>query len=217
MGNKIDILDFFRVVKKERLFLFLSFFCPTLVAMIVSLLLPKSYTSYAKILAPEVAAGGILSASPFGALGGLNLSGGAISAQALLSILHSDRMALDVIKKFKIKDLYNLKYTEDAVNYVREEMVLVELDELEGTINIEVITRNPELSRDVVVFCIENLNKIMEELKLAVEKPFFKVIDKPLIPERKSAPIVKLNMAIAGFLGLIFGFVFVYFRIKILS
>jgi len=217
MENKIDILDFFKVVKKERLFLFLSFFCPTLIAMIVSLLLPKSYTSYVKMLAPEVAAGGAISASPFGALSAFSLSGKSVSAQAIMSILQSDRMTLDIIKTFKINDLYNFKYTEDVIKYVTEEMVRIELDELEGTINVYVTTNSPEFSKNIAVFYLGNLGKIMEDLELAVEKPFVKVIDEPVIPEKKSAPKVKLNMAIAGSLGLIFGFVFIYFRVKIFS
>jgi len=217
MENKIDILDFFRILKKERMLLFLSFFCPTLITMIVSLLLPKSYTSYSKMLAPEVAAGGTITASPFGALSGFDLSGGSIGAQAIITLLQSDRMSLDVIGKFGIKDLYNFEYNEEAIDYVTEEMVQVELGELEGTITVYVTTKTPKLSRDIAVFYLDNLVKIMEDLELAVEKPFIKVIDQPVIPEKKSAPKVRLNMAIAGFLGLIFGFLFVYFRTKIIA
>jgi uncharacterized protein involved in exopolysaccharide biosynthesis len=217
MENKIEVLDFFRVIKKERLFIFLSFFIPTLIAMVVSLLLPKSYTSYAKILAPEVAAGGTLSASPLGVLSGLNLSGKSISTQGIIAILECDRMSLDVINEFKIKELYDFEYDEVAINYVKEGMVRVELDENEGTITTYVTTNSPEFSRDIAGFYLDNLVKIMEDLKLVVEKPFVTVLDEPVIPVIKSAPKVKSNMAIAGFLGLIFGFVFVYFRTKVLS
>lgn len=215
MENNMDIKEFLRILRRECLFIVFSLLGPAIVAMIVSLLLPKSYTSSVTILAPEVESGGSLTASPFGAISRIGLKGEIISVQAVLAILQSGRMTSDVVVKFKIKELYKFKDNEAAAKYLKKKMIQISLKEDEGTITTFVTSKSPELSRDIAAFYIENLNRINEELKLTAKKPLVKVLDKPYIPKKKSAPRVKFNMAIAGFLGLVFGLIYIYLKEKI--
>ncbi|HDI83167.1 MAG TPA: hypothetical protein ENF18_05195 [candidate division WOR-3 bacterium] len=210
----VDLLDILKTLRRNFWLLFFSFFGPAMIAMGVSLLLPKAYTSYVRVLAPEVEAGGTISSSPFSAISGLKLGKTQISTQAIMALLKSDRMFYSIARHFNLKEKLHKKQVGEAVKYLRKKMVSIDLDEDNGIIEIAVTTYWPELSRDMALYFVENLNKINEEMKLCVKKDVVKILDYPGVPRRKSRPKIKLNMAMAGFIGLILGVFYIYIKEK---
>jgi len=214
MKDSIDILNLLKVIRKRLFFLVSSFIIPAVVAMVISFLLPPAYTSSLTIFAPEVAAGGSISTGLLTAFTTFRPKGAEISTQAVIGMLKSQRMIYRVIQNFDLIKLYKFRDIESAADYVRKKMISVEFNEGEGVITISVTTRWRTLSKDIAYFYVQNLNEINEELKLTSMKDIAKILDFPTIPLKKSKPKVKLNMAIAGLVGLFFGSVFIYVQEK---
>lgn len=214
MSDTLDMFKLSGLLKNYKWFFIVSFFGPAIVALIVSLFIPKSYTAHIRVLTPEVSSGGLLSAGPLAAISGLKLRTSTVSYQSVIAILKSYRIVSDVVKKYNIKRLYRFKDNDQAADYVRKKMVSISLNEDEGVIEIDVISRFPKLSRDIAAFYIEDLEKINQEIHITSVKPLVRILDYPAIPKKKSSPKTKFNMAIAGLLGLFFGFVYVYIKEK---
>jgi len=202
-----DIIEVLRTLRKRKIFLMACFFIPAVIALIISFLIPKRYTSETTILAPEVAAGGGIIQTPFG---GFSTSG----LQALIALLGSDKMLADVVEKFEIIKVLEFKNKREAMIYLSEEMTSIELFTNEGIIKIVVESLSPAMSKNIIEFYLENLEKLNTEFKLSTQSPIVKVISPAYLPEKKSFPKTKTNIAIAGLLGFIIGLLYIYFKEK---
>lgn len=214
MEDKTDLMKIFRIMKNNLLFLFLAFLIPVLITMVISLIVPKSYTASEKILAPEVASGGSISSNPFGLLSSLGIKGKGFSTQSMIAIMKSDYMMSDIVDSFNIKEMYRIKEKRDAMEYLKKKLISISVNNVDGTISISITTRSPETSYNIARFFIYNLDNINRKLNLTTQQPISVIINPPYIPINKSGPKIKLNMAIAGFLGLLFGFTFLYIKAK---
>ena len=118
----------------------------------------------------------------------------------------------DLIRKFNILEYYNFEKERPAIEFVKEKITNIEFLADEGIIKLSVETYSPETSKNILEFYINNLNKLNQEFKLTTESPLLKIISPPFLPEKKSFPKTKINMAIAGLGGLICGLLFIYFK-----
>lgn len=212
--DEFDLLEVIRNLWNRKVFLLLCFLMPAIIAMIVSLLLPKRYMSSATILAPEVAAGGGIIQTPFGGFSTSNLGQNIISSQAVIALLKSDNMLKEVVEHFNIVKGLGFKNKREAMEFIRNEMSFIEFISEEGVIKISVWAYSPSRSKEMVGFYLSTLEKLNETLELTSQSPLVKIISPPYIPERKSFPKTKMNMSIAGFSGLLIGLLYIYFKEK---
>lgn len=211
-NDELDIIQIFNRLWDKKIFLMFCTIIPTVIAMIVSFLIPKRYTSETTFLAPEVAAGGGIIQTPFGGFSSSGLGQNALTSQAVIALLKSDIMIKDLIRKFNILEYYNFEKERPAIEFVKEKITNIEFLADEGIIKLSVETYSPETSKNILEFYINNLNKLNQEFKLTTESPLLKIISPPFLPEKKSFPKTKINMAIAGLGGLICGLLFIYFK-----
>jgi len=211
-NEELDLMEIFHKLWSKKFFLMFCVLIPAIIALIVSLLIPKRYTAITTILAPEVAAGGGVIQTPFGGFSTSGLGESTISSQALIALLKSDRMLEDVIDQFNLIKVLRIEKRRDAIEFLRDEMSLIEFLADAGTINISVWSYSPEMSKKIVEFYLENLEKLNRTLELTSIYPIVKVLSPPFVPEEKSFPKVKINMAIAGLGGLICGLLFFYIK-----
>lgn len=213
--NEFDLLEIIRKLWEKKFFLLFCFFVPAIIALIVTLLIPKRYTSSATILAPEVAAGGGVIQTPFGGFSASNLGQNVISSQAVIALLKSDEMLEDMVAHFNLVEKLRFEKKRGAMKFVKEEMTSIEFFSNEGVINITVETNSPDMSKSMVEFYLSNLEKLNSAFELSSQNPVVKVISPPYLPEKKSFPKTKMNIGVAGFLGLVLGLLYIYFREKI--
>jgi uncharacterized protein involved in exopolysaccharide biosynthesis len=214
-NEELDLLEIIHKLWKKKFFLMVCVLIPAIIAMVVSFLLPKKYTSSATILAPEVAGGGGIIQTPFGGISTSGLGKKTISSQAVIALLKSDEMILSIINHFHLKEKLGIKKERATIKYVSQKMTSIELLAETGVIKISVETNSKELSKAILDFYLSNLEVLNDKYKLTSDYPVVKVISPPYIPERKSFPKPKMNMEIAGFLGLILGLSYIYLKEKI--
>jgi uncharacterized protein involved in exopolysaccharide biosynthesis len=213
-NEELDLIEIFHTLWNRKFFLCFCTFIPAIIALTISLLIPKKYTSETTFLAPEVAAGGGIIQTPFGGFSNSGLGQSTLTSQSVIALLKSDIMIKDFIEQFNIMKYYNFEKERDAIEFVKEKMTSIEFIADEGVIKLSVETYSPEVSKTMVEFYINNLKPLNEKLKLTTDSPIVKIISPPYTPEEKSFPKIKTNAAIAGLLGLICGLTFVYFKEK---
>jgi len=213
-NEELNLIEIFNDLWRKKFFLGFCFFIPAIVALIVSFLIPKRYTSETTFLAPEVAAGGGIIQTPFGGFSSSGLGQSSITSQAVIALLKSDIMIKELIEQFNIMEHYDFEKERDAIEFVKEKMTYIEFIADEGIIKLSVETYSPEVSKAMLEFYINNLKLLNQEFKLTTETPIVKIISPPYIPQEDSFPNTKLNVIIAGFLGLMTGLLFIYFKSK---
>lgn len=212
--DEFDLLEIIRKLWGKKFFLMYCVFIPAIIALVVSLLIPKRYSSSATVLSPEVASGGGIIQTPFGGFSSSGLGQSTISSQAVIALLKSDKMLEDMVDHFNLVEELRFKKKRSAMEFLRDEMSSVELVANEGIIKISVWAFSPKMSKKMVEFYLANLENLNRTLEMTTQSPVVKVISPPFVPEKKSFPRVKFNMVVSGFLGLIVGLLFIYFKEK---
>lgn len=96
-----------------------------------------------------------------------SLSIGASSDEIIFSMLKSRRMSRDINEHFNLSSKRRFWWRLDT--YV-----------VTGGFAVEVKGSDPELTRDITNFAVENLDKINSELQVTTQKPMVKVLDSAL-------------------------------------
>ena len=177
--KEIKAVDILTILFERRWFLIKNFLLVAVASVIISLLLPKWYTSSSVILPPASSAPE-LSAFTSGSLG--NILGGMAgmsnnSVDVYLAILNSRTLRQTVIDKFNLADVYELKgdYYIETVFKILNERTGVNYDMDTGVITVSYLDKDPQLAADVANFYISQLDKINKELsvqKAKIEREF---------------------------------------------
>jgi uncharacterized protein involved in exopolysaccharide biosynthesis len=165
--EEINLLELVKVVVKRRLLI--ARFCGSIaiLAVVVSLLLPKIYSATAKILPPQKEAYGGLSAllGQMGGLGGLAAGigiGG--SSDLYLGILKSRSVADAVIKRFDLAKEFKTK-TPDDTRKVLEKVVKMQAAK-DGIITITAEDKDPQRAAALANAFVEELGRKSVQLNL---------------------------------------------------
>ena len=187
--------------------------------MVVSFLLPKYYKSETMVLCIAPEAGGLsgaLSASPLaGALG--SIGGLTTPADKILVYLKSRTVAEMVIRRFDLMRIFNESkwdaakgawknpekppFREDAVKKLNKDVTSFKKSK-EGTITITVEWKDPKLAADMANYYVVALAEFMKDKAVTTT---VQVVDPAVPAEKKSWPIIRLNMMLAGLLSLFAG------------
>lgn len=135
------------------------------VAVIVSLLLPKTFTGITRMLPPQQ--GQSTAAAMLGQLGGLaGLAGGSLGiknpSDLYIGMLKSQTVADALIDRFKLRELYDEKYLVDARKELARNSRFV--SEKSGIITVETDAGDPTLAADLANAYVEELHKLTSTL-----------------------------------------------------
>ncbi|MDD2890061.1 MAG: Wzz/FepE/Etk N-terminal domain-containing protein [bacterium] len=212
MSEEINILDYFKVIKKHWRLLVILFIVIEIITFVFSITRTKLYDATATILQPEmisdVKSGSGLSSLLAQQLPG-GLYGGGAASQAILVMLKSRRMAEFVEQNFNILALYKIKSHSDAVTQIRG-MTSISLSK-DNTITINVTAVDPKLAANIANFYAANLDSINEKLKISSIKPIATLLDSAVTPQFPSYPKIKFNLLVAGILALFIGILLSFF------
>ena len=177
--DEINLLDLLRVFYQRKLFILFFALVGIVVSFMVAFLSPKIYQSQAVIL-PTNSASGKISLGALGnlaALGGLGNLGSSSSSTRLLVILKSHTLAKMVLAKLELRPFLYPEIWDAKKNTWKEDtkiphdfkivedvskMMVYKLDAKDGTINLLVECKDPEIAAKIV-------NQYLEELKNFVE------------------------------------------------
>ncbi len=168
-NGAITLLDFLIVVaKRKRIVLGLPA-AAAVVALVISLLLPKIYTGQARILPPQpkessaVAALNALTGISGGAAGGVGQALGLKNPSDLyVGILKGRTIADRMIDRFKLRELFGTP-TMVATRNALEAKTKITAGR-DGIITIEVDDRDPQRAADMANAYVEELDRLMQGL-----------------------------------------------------
>ncbi len=177
MKKEIDIKDYLSILIKWRRIIVFNVTVITIIAVIISLVLPQKWTAVTTILPPTEDTGSIgISSLLGGGIGGM-LGGGALSrmlpGMATLSDLFakelkSRRIMTEVLKKNDLLNIYKAKLVTDGLEKLQER-TSVEVTP-EGLIIVSVIEKNPELAAQIANSFVEELDIFNREVNMTFGK-----------------------------------------------
>jgi len=198
--DDVTLLDYWRVIRKRQRMITGLFCTAVLLAMVVSLLLPKVYESTASILSQIDSKEGL---GGLGSLLALSGSGGAGGAGALaqglgitlpgvpatptdvfVAMLKSRVMADEVIKQFDLMKVYEAETRQDARKALASDTKIVVTKE--KVIKVTVEARRPQLASDIANFYVANLDRLNRKLNVTKSGQNRVFIEKRLL-ETKAA------------------------------
>lgn len=195
MRYEIDILHYLNIYKKEWKRMLCLIGIAMFVTIIIGYIQPVTYRSTAIVLSPKDGD----QASNLGKYLGLpSLSIGGSSDDVIFSMLKSRRMSNDINGHFNLKNKRKFWWNLDTYAVT-------------GGFAVEVKGPDPELTRDIANFAIENLDKINLELQVTSQKPMVKVLDIALrgIPTNRNVSKKSVSSALAVLLAYT---LFIFFR-----
>lgn len=197
--EKSNLLLFLRVLFSERKLIITNFLLISVLAVIVSLILPKTYRATAALLPPQEQSDlGLLSGLTSLPLGGLGFTGTDSESLRLIAILKSRTMMDDVIRKFRLLEYYDVDNYEEARKKLSESIIIETEDE--GTILVSVDVQTgwlastdeedsvKQMVTDITNFFLSNLDAMNKSLK--TEKARFQ---RMFIEERYRQNIIDLK------------------------
>src|SRR5438445_10139339 len=201
--DEVNLLDYWWVIRKQRRMLMRLFCSAILLAMVVSLLLPKVYESTASIL-PQIDSkegmglGSLLALSGSGGAGGagalaqglgITLPGmPATPTDIFVAMLKSRIMEDAVINQFDLMKLYNDKSMQDARKDLESDTTIKVSKE--KVIKITVEAESPQLASDIANFYVANLDRLNRTLNVTKSGQNRVFIEKRLVE-------TKVNLAMA--------------------
>jgi uncharacterized protein involved in exopolysaccharide biosynthesis len=199
-SDEINLLDYGRIIWKWKKFIIINVCVMSFLAVVISLLMPKTYKSSAVLMPPASESGmGILGTLSELSMGGF-LSKSGDETMSFIAILKSRTVMENVIDKFDLVNFYEVDYVEEAIESLQDN-VSFELEE-EGTIRISALVAtgwfHPEkeeeiskkLSPDIANYFVEQLDIVNKGLK--TQQASFQRI---FIGERYKQNIVDLKNA----------------------
>jgi uncharacterized protein involved in exopolysaccharide biosynthesis len=186
--DEINLLDYWRVIKKRRKVILLLFFASVVSAAIISLLMTPIFQAKATLMPVESSQGKFSAA--LGSLQNLPFVGGAVggalgktTTDKLISLMNSRTVAEDVIKSLKLMpilfqnawDEKNNRWKinrpptlQDTVNLLKSMVKIA--DDRKGLISISVEYKNPELAANIANGYMDALQRFLSTSAISLAK-----------------------------------------------
>ena len=168
--DEIHLTELFRALSRRRRLILGITAASTVIAVVVSLLLPVYYKAETRILPPQDK-GSNLAAQLMGQAGGLiALAGGAAGVKSqgeLFVAMTKSRTVLDrMVDRFDLMKLYKGKYREDARKNLVGVLKVLE-DKKSGIISLTVEDRDPKRAADMANAFVEELKSLAGGLAIS--------------------------------------------------
>ena len=199
-AQEYNLIDYLKVLKRWKNFIFLNVFVITLFAIILSLIIPKTYRASAVLMPPLMQAGmGVFTPLIDSPLGGL-FSQDTDETLSMIAILKSRTVLTSVIEEFNLIELYEVENIDIAIQSLKDH-VLTDIDD-EGTIrvSVDILTKwfHPDyqeekakqLCSDIANYFIKQLdivNKNLQTEQASFQRKFIEIRYNNNIQELKSA------------------------------
>ncbi|KPL16983.1 MAG: hypothetical protein AMJ92_12275 [candidate division Zixibacteria bacterium SM23_81] len=169
-SRELNFWDYLAVLVKWRKLIVLNFVAVCLIAVALSLVLPKWYKAKATLLPPEEssntsAIASLLTDLP---LGGLTIPGTTTSTDLFVAILGSRTVAEGVIQKLDLMEVYKSKNLEGAVETLQKHSSFGITKE--GVLTIEVEEKDPHLAAKVANAFVVELDRVNQETNVSQAK-----------------------------------------------
>ena len=163
----ISLIDLVRVISANIWLLLLVPLGAGLVALGISFAVPPTFTATTKFMPPQQqqsAASAML--QNLGALGGLVGASGALKnpADQYVSFLKSRTIQDALIDRFKLKDRYDEKFTQDARKELSKNSVIA--SGKDGLISIDLDDKDPAMAAQIANAYVEELDKLLNRLAI---------------------------------------------------
>ena len=150
MDSQKRFLDYMTLLVSWKRKIMINILIISIVAVVVSLIVPKWYKSYTTILPPvdessELGLSGLMKSLPMG--GSLGLGGlGAVSEETsrFIAIMNSRTMKQSIIDEFNLQQLYKKKTIEETIKELNDHISLSINDD--GSITVYTEARTPYFS-----------------------------------------------------------------------
>ena len=199
-AQEYNLIDYLKVLKRWKNFIFLNVFVITLFAIILSLIIPKTYRASAVLMPPLMQAGmGVFTPLIDSPLGGL-FSQDTDETLSMIAILKSRTVLTSVIEEFNLIELYEVENIDIAIQSLKDH-VLTDIDD-EGTIrvSVDILTKwfHPDseeekakqLCSDIANYFIKQLdivNKKLQTEQASFQRKFIEIRYNNNIQELKLA------------------------------
>jgi capsule polysaccharide export protein KpsE/RkpR len=140
-----------------------------LATLVIAFLIPNTYESSTRLMAPDIRGGGSemammagLLAKASGGVAGLasNLLGGNNTGALFVGVLRSRSIADNLVNKFDLKKAYWVRKDADARDKLADRTDVSE-DRKSGIITIAVVDRNPSRAADLARAYVDELNRLL--------------------------------------------------------
>lgn len=181
MEKDLTLRDYFRIFMKNKWLIGIFTFIVSVLAIGISLLLPKWYAGTAQVIRPQSQ---VLDMSSL-QIGSMNLFGAADGpTNRYLSILNSYALKKQVCEQYDLVEAYDVKFMDLAVKKFGEKNFDVSLGD-ENQIAITVFDRDQERVADMtnyVVFLLDSINNSLsmefgKEEKIFIESRMDLILD----------------------------------------
>ena len=173
-SDEIDLLELWEGLWRRKRLIFLSVMIGTLLSVVLSLLLPKKYTSTSQIIPLTSDSKMRLPISQelalLAGIGGISTQEGKIKA-----ILESKSIMERVVRELKLTDELlgdkksRYKYPDSVAGEILSKAVNVKSTK-DGTININVSWKDPKMAQEINAKIIEVLREVLNEKAFTVAK-----------------------------------------------
>jgi uncharacterized protein involved in exopolysaccharide biosynthesis len=166
--DEISLLDVALVLAENWRTLVLVPLAAGLIALGISFLIPPTYTAVTRILPPvQQQSTSAALAAQLGALAGLvgPAAGVKNPADQYVALLKSRSVHDAIIRRFKLKDLYEVRYLDDARKQL-EQRTKVSAGVKDGLISIEVDDHDPKRAADMANAFVEELRDLTKTLAI---------------------------------------------------
>jgi uncharacterized protein involved in exopolysaccharide biosynthesis len=169
-SKELNFWDYFAVLVKWRRLIVVNFIVVSLIAVAISLVLPKWYLAKASLLPPEDSArsSAITSLLANLPISGISIPGATTSADLFVAILGSRTVAEGVIQKLGLIRVYKSKNMEGAVRTLQEHSSIGITPE--GVITVEVEEKDPQLAAGIANAYIAELDRVNKETSVSQAK-----------------------------------------------
>ena len=218
--DQITLLDYYKILKKRKKFIFIFIFFSVVSAAIFTLYLPKEYKAEASIMPLQTNSGNGLSAMAaqlpmLGELAG-GAAGGGKSGQ-IVNILKSRTLAERIVNHFDLMHVFfknrwdevnkvwlpnwrgRIPVLEDAVNAVQKGLLKIQDDKKTGLIKIWVISPDSALATAIVNRSIVELQDFTTHNQLTVEKRNRIFVEEQL--QKNKIELLKIGKRLNEFYG----------------
>ena len=204
-GEEINLLDYFDVIFKRRKMIIRNSLLAGLMMLVLSLLLPKTYTATTTLLPPDEGdQNGLRSLLLNSPVSMFDVPGiPASSSDIFVEILKSRTVAEAVLsKKYKGEDteqnlyeIWDIANQTDAMNVLHEKSTIFANEQ--GIINISVEVQNAELSAQIANSFVEALDEVNREKSFSRAKNSRIYIEEQL--KQTAVRLKKATTALADF------------------
>lgn len=164
----INLLDYLAVIVKYRRMVALTTSAAFVISIVISLLLPKVYSSTARILAPQQESGlaSLMGQAGAGTLTTGDLLGKSTSADMYAGILRSEAVKDAVIDRFNLMKVYRQKYRIDTYKEIDNKSIIV-TGKRDGIVSITVQDKDPARAAEMANGFVDELGRIVAALNVS--------------------------------------------------